>query len=143
MILFSLGGLFAIYEAVEKYQEVLGGHPNALLEGPWWWVPLAVLGFAILAEGFSLRTAVHESRPAKGTQTWFRFIRTSKSPQLPVVLLEDSAALIGLAFALLGGRPDPAHRQRHLGRRRHRADRGVADRCRNHLGCGDPQPVAG
>lgn len=102
VILFSLGGLFAVYEAVEKYQEVLAGHPNELLEGPWWWVPLAVLGFAIVAESFSLRTAIHESRPAKGAQSWFRFIRTSKSPQLPVVLLEDSAALIGLAFALLG-----------------------------------------
>ncbi len=102
VILFSLGGLFAIYEAIEKYNEVRAGHPNELLEGPWWWVPLAVLGFAILAEGFSLRTAVHESRPTKGGQSWFRFIRTSKSPQLPVVLLEDSAALIGLVFALLG-----------------------------------------
>ncbi len=102
IILFSLGGLFAIYEAIEKFGEVQEGHPNELLEGPWWWVPLVVLVAAICAEGLSFRTAVHESRPAKGKQSWFRFIRTAKSPELPVILLEDSAALLGLVFALGG-----------------------------------------
>lgn len=102
IILFSLGGLFALYEAFHKYEEIRAGHPNELLEGPWWWVPLVVLAGAIVAESFSLRTAVRESGHAKGDQSWFRFIRTSRSPELPVVLLEDVAALLGLAFALSG-----------------------------------------
>lgn len=102
IILFSLGGLFALYEAFHKYEEVIGGHPNELLEGGWWWVPLVVLVAAIFAEGMSFRTAVRESSPLKGRQSWGRFIRTAKSPELPVILLEDSAALIGLVFALMG-----------------------------------------
>lgn len=102
VILFSLGGLFALYEAFEKWSEVLAGHPNELLESQWWWVPIAVLVFSLGAEGFSLRTAVRESRPRKGRQSWPRFIRSAKSPDLPVVLLEDSAALLGLVFALIG-----------------------------------------
>ena len=102
IILFSLGGLFAIYEAIHKYEEIVAGHPNELLEGPWWWVPMVVLVAAIIAESFSFRTAIRESRPHKGRQTWTRFIRTAKSPELPVVLLEDFAALLGLFFALMG-----------------------------------------
>jgi divalent metal cation (Fe/Co/Zn/Cd) transporter len=53
-------------------------------------------------EGFSLRTAVGESRTLKGQDSWVGFIRHAKNPDLPVVLLEDVAALTGLAFALLG-----------------------------------------
>lgn len=102
VILFSLGGLFALYEAFHKLEETLAGHENELLASQWWWVPLAVLGVAIIAEGASLRTAVAESRPSKGSQSWPRFIKTSKSPELPVILLEDFAALLGLVFALIG-----------------------------------------
>lgn len=102
VILFSLGGLFALYEAFHKLEETLAGHENELLSSIWWWVPLAVLGMAIFAEGFSLRTAIKESLPSKGRQSWARFIKTSKSPELPVVLLEDFAALLGLVFALVG-----------------------------------------
>lgn len=102
IILFSLGGLFALYEAFHKYEETIAGHPNELLEGSWWWVPLVVLVGAIIAESLSFRTAIHESVPAKGKQSWSRFIRTAKSPELPVVLLEDAAALLGLVFALGG-----------------------------------------
>ncbi len=102
VILFSLGGLFALYEAFEKYEEVVAGHPNELLESQWWWVPIAVLLFAIVAEGLSFRTAVRESTPLKGRQSWPQFIRAAKSPDLPVILLEDFAALLGLAFALMG-----------------------------------------
>jgi len=102
VILFSLGGLFAIYEAFHKYEEVAAGHPNELLESQWWWVPIAVLVFAIVAEGMSFRTAVKESTPVKGALSWPQFIRRAKSPDLPVILLEDSAALIGLVFALMG-----------------------------------------
>jgi len=67
VILFSLGGLFALYEAFHKYEEVAAGHPNELLESQWWWVPIAVLGFAIIAESLSFRTAVRESVPLKGS----------------------------------------------------------------------------
>ena len=102
IILFSLGGLFALYEAFHKYEEVAAGHPNELLEGPWWWVPIVVLVAAIIAESFSFRTAIRESHAVKGAQSWPRFIKTSKSPELPVILLEDFAALIGLVFALFG-----------------------------------------
>ncbi len=102
VILFSLGGLFALYEAFHKYEEVAAGHPNELLESQWWWVPIAVLGFAIIAESFSFRTAIRESIPLKGTKSWPQFIRSAKSPDLPVILLEDFAALLGLIFALMG-----------------------------------------
>jgi cation diffusion facilitator family transporter len=94
MVLFTIGGLFAVYEGIEKI-----AHPHPLDD--WYW-PLGVLLFAICAEGYSFRTAVGESRSSKGGQTWIGFIRTAKAPELPVVLFEDFGALIGLAFALAG-----------------------------------------
>jgi len=102
IILFSAGGLFACAEAFNKFREVQAGHPNTLLESTWWWVPLVILAGAAVAESLSLRTAVRESRPVKGRLGWFRFIRVAKAPELPVILLEDTAALTGLAFALIG-----------------------------------------
>ena len=102
VVLFSVGGLFALYEAYHKYEEVHSGAPNELLEGPWWWVPLVVLTAAIIAETFSFRTAIVESNKVRGRQSWSRFIRRAKAPELPVILLEDFAALLGLVFALFG-----------------------------------------
>jgi cation diffusion facilitator family transporter len=102
IVLFSLGGLFALYEAYHKYEEVHAGHPNELLTSRWWWVPLVVLAGAVVMEGFSFRTAVKESDKVREGVSWPQFIRRAKSPELPVVLLEDSAALLGLVFALLG-----------------------------------------
>jgi len=102
VILFSLGGLFALYEAYHKVEEVVAGHPNELLASQWWWVPVLVLVLAIGAEGFSFRTAIRESALSKGRQSWVRFIQTAKAPELPVILLEDLAALLGLTFALVG-----------------------------------------
>jgi len=95
IVLFSLGGLFALYEG---YHKVHDPHP---IEA-WTWVPVVVLVGAIFLEGFSFRTAIHEARPHKGDGTWFDFIRRARSPELPVVILEDFAALTGLAFALVG-----------------------------------------
>ncbi|MCB2174973.1 MAG: cation diffusion facilitator family transporter [Actinomycetales bacterium] len=95
IVLFTLGGLFALFEAWEKFHDP---HPI----DSWQWVPIVVLLAALVMEGLSLRTAVHEATPAKGRETWWRFIRTSRSPELPVVLLEDSGALLGLCFALFG-----------------------------------------
>jgi cation diffusion facilitator family transporter len=94
LMLFSAGGLFALYEGVEKVR-----HPHHL-DTPI--VAIIVLVVAIGLESFSLRTAIKESRHLKGQDTWFGFIRHAKNPELPVVLLEDVAALIGLAFALIG-----------------------------------------
>jgi cation diffusion facilitator family transporter len=96
IVLFSVGGLFALYEAWGKIQ-----HPHAI-EGDFWWVPLAVLVGAIVAESFSFRTAILESNPLRGKQSWAKFIRNAKQPELPVILLEDFGALVGLVFALLG-----------------------------------------
>ena len=102
VVLFSVGGLFALYEAYHKWHEIRLGHEDALLDGRWWWVPLVVLGAAIVAESLSFRTAIRESNKTRGEQSWPRFIRSAKAPELPVVLLEDFAALIGLVFAFLG-----------------------------------------
>ncbi|MDI2036122.1 cation diffusion facilitator family transporter [Paenarthrobacter nitroguajacolicus] len=96
IVLFSVGGLFALYEAWEKFQ-----HPHGI-EGGFWWVPLAVLVGAIIAEGFSFRTAIIESNHIRGKQSWAKFIRNAKQPELPVILLEDFGALLGLVFALFG-----------------------------------------
>lgn len=95
IILFSVGGLFSIYEGVEKLT-----HPHEVTN---LWVPLIVLVVAIGLESFSLRTAVRESNLVRAEgESWIGFIRHAKAPELPVVLLEDVAALIGLVFALLG-----------------------------------------
>jgi cation diffusion facilitator family transporter len=102
IVLFAVGGLFALYEAWHKYEEVHAGHPNELLESQWWWVPLAVLGVAIVMEGLSLRTAVLESNKLRGDKSWVAFVRRAKAPELPVILLEDIGALLGLVFALIG-----------------------------------------
>jgi cation diffusion facilitator family transporter len=94
LMLFSAGGLFALYEGVQKV-----AHPHHLDAAI---VAIVVLVVAILLEGFSLRTAVQESKRFKGTDSWLGFIRHAKNPELPVVLLEDVAALTGLVLALLG-----------------------------------------
>ncbi len=96
IVLFSVGGLFALYEAWHKWSDP---HP---IEGQWWWVPLVVLIAAIAMEGMSFRTAIKESNLVRGKQSWVSFVRTAKSPELPVVLLEDFGALVGLVLALFG-----------------------------------------
>ena len=94
IVLFSVGGMFALYEGYEKIK-----HPHELTH--WYW-PVGVLVFAIIAECFSFRTAIVESNKTRGRQTWKRFIRSAKAPELPVILLEDFAALVGLVLALFG-----------------------------------------
>ena len=95
IVLFSIGGLFALYEAYHKFQQ-----PEAITD--WVWVPIVVLLVAIALESFSFRTAIVESNHVRGKRSWARFIRSAKAPELPVILLEDFAALIGLVFALFG-----------------------------------------
>ena len=96
IVLFSVGGLFALYEAWHKWSDPHG------LEGQWWWVPIVVLVAAIGMESFSFRTAIVESNHVRGKQSWVSFVRSAKAPELPVVLLEDLGALIGLVLALFG-----------------------------------------
>ena len=95
LVLFTLGGVFAIYEGVHKLSDATHGLSNVQ-----WAIGVLVLG--IFLEGYSFRTAVVESRPLKGRSSWWEFIRYSRSPELPVVLLEDLGALPGLVLALVG-----------------------------------------
>jgi cation diffusion facilitator family transporter len=94
LLLFTLGSVFALYEGIEKL-----AHPGELTSPL---VAIIILLVAIGLEGFSFRTAIHESRELKGRLSWWQFIRQSTTPELPVVLLEDFGALIGLVLALLG-----------------------------------------
>jgi len=94
VVLFTLGSLFSFYEGYQKLR-----HPHEL-ESPA--VALAILVVALVLEGLSLRTAVRAASPMRGQQSWWSFIRTTKQPELAVVLLEDTAAEVGLGFALLG-----------------------------------------
>ncbi|HUR77576.1 MAG TPA: cation diffusion facilitator family transporter [Acidimicrobiales bacterium] len=94
LVIFSFGAVFALFEGIEKMRE-----PHELDSVGW---AVGILMFAIGAETFSFRTAIQESLALKGDGSWWQFIRHSKVPELPVVLLEDLGALIGLVFALVG-----------------------------------------
>ena len=94
IVLFTLGGLYALYEGAMKIVEP---HP---LESPL--VAVAVLLIAMVLEGFALRTAVREANRTRGARSWLQFVTRARSPEIPVILLEDSGALIGLTLALLG-----------------------------------------
>ena len=95
LILFTLGGLFAVYEGIKK----LGEDAHAIENVGW---GLGILIFGMLLEGYSFRTAVKESSLLKGRSGWWQFIRHSRNPELPVVLLEDFGALVGLVLATIG-----------------------------------------
>ncbi|WP_306206108.1 cation diffusion facilitator family transporter [Actinoplanes sp. RD1] len=95
IVLFSVGGLFALYEGWHKIQ-----HPEPIES--WQWVPVAVLVVSIGLEGYSFRTAIKESNHTRGKIGWVDYVRRAKAPELPVVLLEDAGALTGLVFALFG-----------------------------------------
>jgi cation diffusion facilitator family transporter len=94
LVLFSIGSVFAIYEGIDKVI-----HVNVLDQPE---VAFAVLGVSIVLESLSMRTAVRAARSLRGDRSWWRFIRTAKTPELPVVLLEDFGALVGLLFAATG-----------------------------------------
>ena len=121
LVLFSMGGLFALYEGIEKLR-----HPHEIDNAI---VAFVILFFAIGLETFSLRTAVKEANHVRPSgMSWRKFIRTSKSPELPVVLLEDVGAEIGLVFALVGltmaeVTGDPRWDARRLDRHRRAAGR--------------------
>lgn len=94
VVLFTLGGLFSVYEGYHKISD-----PHELTSPA---VAFAILGLAIVFEAFALRTAVRHARPERGERGWWTYIRSSRSPELPVLLLEDSGALLGLVFATTG-----------------------------------------
>jgi cation diffusion facilitator family transporter len=93
IVLFALGSVFALFEGLEKLL-----HPHEL-DSPGW--AIAILLVAAVMEGLSFRTAVRESNPSRQGAGWLAFIRGSKAPELPVLLLEDSGALVGLLIALI------------------------------------------
>jgi cation diffusion facilitator family transporter len=95
VVLFSVGGLFALYEGIHKLQ-----HPEPI--DRWQWVPITVLVIAVGLESMSFRTAIREANHIRNKVSWTDFIRHARAPELPVVLLEDFAALIGLVLALFG-----------------------------------------
>ena len=94
IVLFSVGGMFSILEGIQKLQE-----PHELTNA---WLPLTVLGISIVLESLSLRTALREAKHVRGKASLPQFIRHAKSPELPVVMLEDMAALAGLVLAFGG-----------------------------------------
>jgi cation diffusion facilitator family transporter len=94
IVLFLVGGLFSLYEGFHKFQ-----HPEDLSDA---WIAFLVLGIAIVLESMSFRTAVREANRARGKRSLFRFLRDARQPELPVILLEDLGALVGLVFALFG-----------------------------------------
>ncbi|MFE1595891.1 cation diffusion facilitator family transporter [Nocardia sp. NPDC058705] len=94
LVLFTVGSLFAINEAIHKIR-----FPEEIVSP---WVAIGILGVSMVLEGASFRTARKQSEPLKGKNSWWHFIRNTRNPELPVVLLEDAGAIIGLMFALLG-----------------------------------------
>lgn len=94
IVLFLIGGLFSLYEGWHKWQ-----HPEPLQDA---WIAFVVLGVAIVLESFSFRTALREANKARGRRSLLQYIRDVRQPELPVILLEDAGALMGLLFALVG-----------------------------------------
>ena len=94
IVLFLVGGVFSLYEGIHKFQ-----NPEPLED---WWIAVVVLLVAIVLESFSLRTAIREANHARGGRSIPRFVKDSRQPELPVILLEDIGALCGLCFALIG-----------------------------------------
>ncbi|WP_448073165.1 cation diffusion facilitator family transporter [Georgenia yuyongxinii] len=95
IVLFTLGGLFALYEAWNKFAE-----PHAITS--WQWVPVTVLVVAIGLEARSFWVAIHEANAVRGRHSLMEFIKGSRAPEIPVILLEDFGALVGLVFGLFG-----------------------------------------
>ncbi len=94
IIIFLLGGLFSLYEGWHKFH-----FPEPLTKV---WIAYAVLGISILLESYSFTTALREANKSRGSRTLWQYIRDARQPELPVVLLEDTGALVGLCFALFG-----------------------------------------
>ncbi|KAB2351518.1 cation diffusion facilitator family transporter [Actinomadura rudentiformis] len=99
VVLFTIGAVFSLYEGYHKIDHALH-NKDETMSAPGW--AFGVLIVAIIMESFSFRTAIQESNAVRGERGWWDFIRRSKAPELPVILLEDLGALVGLILALLG-----------------------------------------
>jgi cation diffusion facilitator family transporter len=93
LMLFSVGGMFSLYEGIHKLQ-----HPEELKQ--WWWA-VGVLVFGIAAEAMSMRACMQEVNKARGSRTLWQWFRQSRQAELVVIFGEDLAALLGLVFALV------------------------------------------
>jgi len=94
IVLFMIGGIYSLYEGWHKWS-----HPEPVSE---YWVAIGVLVIAIALETFSFRTAIIETNKVRGNRSFAKFVKDARQPELPVILLEDFGALIGLIFALGG-----------------------------------------
>ncbi len=94
IVLFMVGGIYSLYEGWHKWS-----HPEPVTD---YWVAIGVLSIAIVLEMFSFRTAIVETNKVRGNRSFAKFVRDARQPELPVILLEDFGALIGLVFALIG-----------------------------------------
>jgi cation diffusion facilitator family transporter len=93
VVLFTLGALFSLYEGISKLR-----HPHELRSLEW---AVGILILAMIFEGSAFRTALREAQRLRRGQSWLEFVRRSKAPEIPVILLEDLGALVGLILALL------------------------------------------
>ena len=94
IVLFMVGGIYSLYEGWHKWT-----HPEPVHN---FGIAIAVLSVAIILESFSFRTAIIEANKVRGKRSFAKFVKDARQPELPVILLEDFGALIGLVFALLG-----------------------------------------
>jgi cation diffusion facilitator family transporter len=94
LLLFSVGAGYALYEGIIKIRD-----PHEISNLP---VAIGILLFAMLLEAYAFSTAFREASRIRGDRNWWQFIRTTRNPELPVVLLEDSGAMLGLLVALGG-----------------------------------------
>jgi cation diffusion facilitator family transporter len=93
LMLFSVGGMFSLYEGIHKLQS-----HEPLKQ--WWWA-VGVLVFGIIAEGVSMRACMQEVNKARAGRSLWRWFRESRQAELVVIFGEDLAALFGLVFALI------------------------------------------
>jgi cation diffusion facilitator family transporter len=102
LVVFTVGGLFALWQGYTKAMQIAAGHPSKLLTSPLWWVPIPILLGALISSCLSLRVAVRTMNMKKGNKSWRRFIASAKEPEHPVVLLEDLGSVTNLSAALFG-----------------------------------------
>lgn len=102
LVVFTLGGLFALWQGYNKAMDVRAGHPGKLLTSRWWWVPIVILAGNLISQSFNFRSVRHTLNIKKGNKSWRRFIASAKEPEHPVVLLETIGSLTNNSLALSG-----------------------------------------
>jgi cation diffusion facilitator family transporter len=102
LVVFTLGGLFALWQGYTKAMDIRAGHPGKLLHSHWWWVPVVILVGNLISQSFNFRSVRHTLNIKKGNKTWRRFIASAKEPEHPVVLLETVGSLTNNSLALTG-----------------------------------------